>query len=221
LILFASSARADAPADTTSFRFTLALQVMTYRPPLESLFTVEKEPFRVTYGTSPRPLGRLELGFGKETAVGLWSVALGAGFWRATGQAHDLSAALDPSDNAVSLRMIPLSVALVWRGDFLRELTTLPFVPFVRLGYGVVPWDTGRVSADQPQISSYAFGLEYGGGLQIVLDDVEPRFTENARQEIGLRSTSLYIDVSDVLWRDPNGPSFQTTTVGGGLLLVF
>ena len=197
------------------------MNIGLFTVPDNTRVTDESYSYTALFGSGTRVAGRLELGPGRETLTGLWAVTLGVGYWRAIGTAQDLDASLNPADSTISLTLIPLMVCAVWRGDFLQWTVGLPFVPYVRLGYGFVPWSSGRVSGNGASESGWAFGFEYGAGIHLVLDAFDANKGAEVLRDVGLRSTSLFAGYRGQSWDTPGGPSLAGNGFETGIEVAF
>ncbi len=214
IALASSSARAqdfEARAPSVS-HWAVLLSASAYRPAIDSEPGLTGTPYRDLFGDSQLPLVRLEV------QRALWSGAFGAislgaavGRWHIDGHAR-LAGSESEAADAVSFEVRPVSALVALRGDFL-ESAGIPFAPFVKAGYGFAYWRSG--------VGGWARGIEYTGGLQLVLDDLEELSATALESRFGILSTRLAIEYTGAMWQGAGGLRLSGGGLGCALVFLF
>jgi hypothetical protein len=122
---------------------------------------------------------------------GTWSIGVAAGLFHATGAALAMDLKT-PSGDQTGLRLIPLSAALVYRAEALRERFGSPLVPYAKLGLDCTLWqmtDTSKASVD-----GRTLGWHAAVGVSLDLSSLDPEAAYAMDQEVGINETALFFE---------------------------
>ncbi len=230
LLLTTQTARAQDDI-TPSFahsprRFSAWFTGGTYAPDIDSEPGLNgATPYKDIFGDTTSPLWRLGIDADLFSGFGRLSVGLTGGYWNISGKARLASDTTVQTEDTVDLTLWPLTPILTYRADFLWERLHIPLVPYGRLGYGFVRWSSGKNGTtstfDGQSAEGWARGFEYGLGLQLILDALEPDKAAGLDQDFGINSTSLFFAFDGMNWKGAGGLDLSSTSLGGGLLLAF
>jgi hypothetical protein len=205
--------------------WNLELRFGPYKPDVDAEFSARgsaAHPYASVFGSSSRLMMQLELDRQVLRRLGgTWAVGVGVGYFHATGAAlaSDLKT---PSGDQTGLRLIPLSAALVYRAEELRERFGSPLVPYAKLGLDCTLWqmtDTSKPSAD-----GRTFGWHAAVGVSLDLSSLDPEAAQAMDRESGINQTALFFEGTRSII-DGFGSSAALhvgdTTWFGGLMLAF
>jgi hypothetical protein len=205
--------------------WNLELRFGPYRPDVDSEFSARgsaAHPYADVFGSKNHLMMQLELDRQLLRRLGgTWAVGVGVGYFHATGAAlaSDLKT---PSGDQTGLRLIPLSAALVYRAEGLRERFGSPLVPYAKLGLDCTLWqmtDTSKPSAD-----GRTFGWHAAVGVSLDLASLDPEAAHAMDQESGINQTALFFEGTRYsLDGFGSGTALHVgdTTWFGGLMLAF
>jgi len=218
----------EARADNTGFirsprRFSLAVKTGNYVPEVDN--NLVTTPYATTFGTGGALLWRAQLEYDLWTRMGRVSAGLALGTWRVEGAGRVSSNPALTTEDETNLELTSLTPYLSYRADFLWEQRSIPLVPYVQLGWGVVPWSSsknGTVSVvNGKEARGVQQGLELTGGLQLVLDAAEPDKAASLDDDFGINSTSLFLEYSRMWWGMGGALNLDGGALSGGLMLAF
>lgn len=109
-----------------------------YRPDVDGEFGGDAHPYTDTFSTGHHLMSEAEIDHYLGHGAGSWGLGLRVGYFRATGSAflEDGTRSRDET----GLRIIPLSLAAVYRGDNVPGLRRAALVPYAKLGLDVAIW---------------------------------------------------------------------------------
>jgi len=180
---------------------SLQLSVSAYRPDIDSEFNGRAAPYTTIFGTG-RPL-LFQFLFSRSlwgTEVGTLDLGFGAGYWQAYGNGIAPNGARGDS---TSLMVIPLTVALGYRLDYLYDTWHVPFEPYVRVALLDYVWwaNTGgqvattlNASGAEVRGQGGTFGWSATLGIALVLDFFDPTLARQMDQDTGINRTLIFLD---------------------------
>jgi hypothetical protein len=187
----------DAPNAASPRRWNLELRFGPYRPDVDSEFAArgqDARPFEQLFSSSRRLMMQLELDRQLlRRAGGTWAVGFGAGYYKATAAALAADLTTRTGDET-GLRLIPLSAAVVYRADGLRERYGSPLVPYVKLGLDCALWRATDTS--QASTQGRTFGWHAAAGLTLDLSDLDPEAARTMDRESGINETAAFFEVA-------------------------
>lgn len=220
----------DTPAEvfSPSPRYgSFELRTGPYLPNVDSEPGLTGAPFASTFKSKSAMLWRAEVDVDLLDVFGRLGVGGSVGWAGFSGKAR-LADGTEANDTT-SFSVVPLTLLVYYRADFVNTLWGIPLVPYVKAGYGFVNWSTkleGKQSvAPGPDGSErrgggWARGLELSAGLQLVLDWIEPEQVAELDQSFGINSTSIFFDATWTKWKG-HALLLEDTVFSGGLLLAF
>jgi hypothetical protein len=175
--------------------WNLELRFGPYKPDVDSEFSARgsaAHPYADVFGSSNRLMMQIEIDRQVLRRLGgTWAVGVAVGYFRASGAA--LAADLKtPSGDQTGLRLIPLSAALVYRAESLRERFGSPLVPYAKVGLDCTLWqmtDTSKASAD-----GRTFGWHAAAGVSLDLSFLDPEAARAMDRESGINQTALFFE---------------------------
>ena len=142
------------------------LGVSLYRPDVDGEFKNGASPFADTFSSSRHLLSAAELDRYLFRRSGTWGVGLRAGYYRATAAAF-LSDGVTRSGDQTELRLIPISLSLLYFIDGLPGLRVVPLIPYAKLGLDGTIW-TASSTGDSSQ-NGLSLGWHATAGLMLGL----------------------------------------------------
>ena len=136
--------RADSPS-----KWGFQLAVSLYRPDVDGEFKNGDHPFAETFSSSRHLLSAAELDRYLLRRFGTWGVGLRVGYYRTTSAAF-LADGVTRSGDQTELRLIPVSLSMLYFANGLPVLQTIPLIPYAKLGLDGTEWkasSTGESSA--------------------------------------------------------------------------
>jgi hypothetical protein len=162
----------DWPSDSSARRFAsppdwgFELGISFYRPAVDSEFGNGPHPFADTFSSTRHILTEGELDRYLVHRFGTWGVGLRAGYYKVTGTAFLTDGTR--SGDETSLRLIPLSLSLLYRADGLAGLRDVPLIPYAKVGLDGVTW-TASSTGDSSSHSGFTPGWHAAAGLVLGL----------------------------------------------------
>ena len=126
-------------------------------------------------------------------AGGTWALGVGVGYAHATGAALEADLKT-PSGDETGLRLIPLSAALVYRADILRERYGSPLVPYAKLGLDCTLWHMSDTS--QASVDGRTFGWHAAAGVTLDLSILDPEASHTMDRESGVNQTAVFVELA-------------------------
>jgi hypothetical protein len=165
-----------------------------YLPLIDRAVPKSPGPYETTFGNSPMLLGELEIERQFFQKFGSLAGGLSAGY--AEKFSHATLADGTPTDEATSIRVLPMKALAIYRFDWLNIKYGIPLVPFVKVGINVTYWWTSKGAATGTAEGVAGVGWSYGpvvmGGLAFVLDSLDPRLARDFDTGIGVNHTYLF-----------------------------
>jgi hypothetical protein len=237
-------------------RFALEIKFGPYSPNIDQsphLGEIGGHPFDDVFPHAPgktRPPGRLltQVEFDYQFLHKSWgSLGVGhtIGYYRRTSHAFQYKDALntppDPcypvetcqrSGDGTSFNMVPVSLLLVYRFDYLARRWKIPFVPYVKGGLGYYMWwiengggflsfahynDPKSMRKETAYGGTWGYVLNPGGAF--LLDVIDPSAAKTIDAELGINHTYLfcefhYADISGFGANDKMNLSDMTLNAG-------
>jgi hypothetical protein len=193
---FSLTAPIDAPAVASPRAWNIELRFAPYRPDVDSEFTARgsaARPYEQLFGSSRHLMMQLEVDRQLLHRGGTWSLGLGVGYMHVSGAAlaPDL---VTPSGDQTGLRLIPLSAALVYRADILRERYGSPLVPYAKLGLDCTLWHMSDTA--EPSVDGRTFGWHAAAGVSLDLSILDPEDARTMDRETGVNQTAIFFEAA-------------------------
>jgi hypothetical protein len=202
LLLPALAAAADAPppaaskskADAGGYIGSFEFQAGTYRPDVDSEFTLNPGqigPWQQVFGTKRPWIFKLRGARALYSGWGTVELGFTAGWFSANGQGYFADGTV--SQEKTSFRMIPTSLDVTYRLDFLWDKYGIPVVPYGRASLDRFNWwVTG--SGGSTSKTGATNGYSFAGGLAFVLDALDPTLAREIQRDSGIRHTMLFVE---------------------------
>lgn len=212
------------PARAESDRWgSFELAAGTYRPDIDSDFAIVPGPYEQVFGTKRSWMLRAGLSKALFTGFGSLELGLQAGWFRQTG--NGLLVSGGSSADPTTLSVIPASLVLTYRADFVAEQWGVPLVPYGRAALERYSWwvteGSGKTTKD-----GATNGWSVAGGLCVLLDFFDPTLSRELDHDTGINHTYLYAEVKKSVVDDFGSSSSWNLSdeqlgFSGGLLFAF
>lgn len=213
----AVAARAESPR-----RGSLELGAGMYRPDVDSEFTTKPGPYEQLFGTGRGWAFRLGASRAVYTGVGALEVGLRTGFFQDDGD--QLLPDGTRSADKTSLRIIPTSLTLTYRFDWLATRYNIPLAFYAR---GALErynwWVTDQSDWAEKGATN---GWSVTGGAAFLLDFLDRSLARELDEDAGVNDTWLFFDVTKTKVDDFGSSkswdlSDEDLSLSGGLMFVF
>jgi hypothetical protein len=247
LAAFGGSARAQtdileaAPTETPAgnrYRspqhFAFELKFGPYKPDIDSEFPSsgvnKRTPYADYFGNGSHLLSAIEFDWQILHKIGSVGVGVGIGYFSVTGTAPLGTMTGQLSGDTSNLRVVPASLSLVYRFDYLLETRNWPIVPYGKLGLDYAYWQitdgNGEIATDAMGNRGRGGTLGWHGsaGLALILDWLDPDAARDFDSDLGVNHTALTFEFShaDISGLGQAGRlHLGDTTWAVGLLLEF
>ncbi len=218
----AAAALLLAAAPAWAHAGSLELGAGPYRPSIDSEFD-GPTPYRDVFGGAPAPMFRLHIGRALWSGNGTVELGFRTGFSCKSGHAVQSTDPSVKSADRSAFYVVPTSITLTYRTDQLPE-KGIPLLAYARTTLERYNW---WVTKQSSWVSSGATnGFSGTLGLALVLDFIDPPAARDLENEVGIKHTSVYFDVT---WGKVNDfgskKSWDLSAAklfwSGGLLFVF
>ncbi|MBM4396914.1 MAG: hypothetical protein FJ087_14650 [Deltaproteobacteria bacterium] len=209
LLALAAPAAASAESDRDMM---LELKFGPYRPAVDSEFG-SATPYEDIFGSGSMFMTKLELDYEFFKMHGTLGVGGTIGYAQDTGRG--VMADGTTSSDETTLHVLPLSIDLVYRWDWLAHNHKVPLVPVVKAGFDYYVWwvtnGVGRVPQWEDPVTgkvSQGRGGTFGGhvtfGLSLMLDFLAPDMAQTFDTDVGVNNTFLFAEFT-MSWIDDFG----------------
>lgn len=178
-------------------RFAFEVTFGPYRPDVDSEFNGRRDPYKEYFGSGHELLMRAELDYQFFHRYGSLGLGLGAGYWSVTGKSPIGNGSGLLSGDTSTLKIIPMSLSLVYRFDYFLETRKFPLVPFAKLGLDYAYWqntDGNNNIATDPSgghARGGTMGWHVAGGMALVLDFLDPDAARDFDSDLGVNHTAI------------------------------
>ena len=154
--------RAESPPE-----WGFQLGVSPYRPDVDGEFQNGAHPFAETFSSSRHLLSAAELDRYLLRRFGTWGVGLRVGYYRSTAAAF-LADGVTRSGDQAELRLIPISLSMLYLADGLPGLRAVPLIPYAKLGLDGTAWKASSTGENSSQ-AGLSLGWHATAGLMLGL----------------------------------------------------
>jgi len=176
--------------------WNVELRFGPYRPNVDSEFTARGQsarPYEQVFGSAQHLMMQLEIDRQLSRRAGTWAAGFAIGYYNVTAAA--LSADLQSrSGDETGLRLIPLSLSLVYRADTLRRRFGSPAVPYAKVGHDCTLWRISDTS--QADFSGRTFGWHAAAGVALDLSPLDPEAAASLKHESGVEQLALFAEAA-------------------------
>ena len=178
-------------------RFAFELTFGPYIPDIDSEFNGARTPYKDYFGSGSNLLTRVEFDYQFWHRYGSLAAGLGAGYFSVTGTAPVANGTGLPSGDQSQLKIIPISLSLVYRFDYFLQERGFPLVPFGKIGLDWAYWQITDGNGNIAEADSSGrgrggtLGWHVAGGLALTLDFLDPDAAHDFDQDMGVNHTAL------------------------------
>ena len=193
-----TSARAESPKS-----MSLELQFGPYLPEIDNAFQNSTlQPYADIFGSEMMCAIGPYLEYQVYQGVGTFAVGAGFRYGSISGTARRDDGTT--TSETTSLHMVPITLGLTYRFDYLATRYKFPIVPYVKAGLTAAIWwvtnakgevaNTYAPDGNEALGWSHTFGFFAGGGLQLLLDGIAPRMAASMDSETGVNNSYLFVE---------------------------
>jgi hypothetical protein len=184
--------------------FAFELRLSPYTPNIDKESGLGgKTPFKDTFGSGNSVLVGFEFDYQAVRIpwVGTLGPGFSAGYWQVTAKSFTLTG--DRSAEDTSLKLYPMYLAAVLRGDTLWRNYRIPVVPYAKAGIGMTLWEMTNPGGTSTSTSTagttvkghgYTLGTQWALGIGIALDSLDQGASRNLDNSVGINNTYLYAE---------------------------
>jgi hypothetical protein len=186
--------------------FAFELKFGPYRPDVDSEFehggAPVRTPYKEYYGTGNHLLTQIEFDWQLFRKMGTWGLGASIGYFSVTGTAPLANGTGLPSGDHSTLKVVPMSLALVYRFDYLQYTRDIPLVPYGKLGLDYAYWSNtdgnGEIATDGQGGTGRGgtLGWHAAAGLALILDFFDPEAARDFDADLGVNHTALFFEFS-------------------------
>jgi len=190
-LLVASAARAESPR-WGSFEFGMG----PYTPDLDAALqpTSGDPAYQLVFGDKRRYGFRVGTSYALFERAGTLEVGLRSGFFRASAKGL-IAATGARSGDTTTFNVVPSSLTLTWRADFIPDHLPVPLAPYLRVAAERYNWwitDGGGKTSKKGATN----GWSATAGVAFALDVIDPSLAREMDADSGVNTTYLYFDVT-------------------------
>lgn len=188
---------ADERAAHSPQSFAFELRFGPYYPQVDEEFGGDG-PYEQVFGGDPQLYFGLEVDWLplRIPYVGAFGPGVGWGYTR-TSEAAKIEGTEEDSAQDTSLTIMPMHLSAVARFDELMRRTSIPIVPYVKLGIGFGMWsagagdDTARYE-DGTLARDTTWGIHTAIGVMLALNWMDPRSSAQLDESVGVNHAYLF-----------------------------
>ena len=219
LLLAGPAARAESPR-IGSFE----LGAGPYRPNIDSDFTAPG-PYRQIFGGGRSAMFRAGVSRALYTDVGQLELGFRTGFYSKSGHGVLASDHVTPSGDRTSFNVLPTSLTLTYRADFIPDRWGVPLAPYVRVALERYNWWVTKGGGSWTEKGA-TNGWSATAGLALLLDFFDRDLARELDADTGINHTYLFFDFTKSKVDDFGSSkswdlSADRISWAGGLLFVF
>ncbi len=210
LVAFALPAGAQEEVEAESIdpprsEWNLELKLGPYLPDVDGENGLTGKPYETLFGDGGALLGQIELDRFFLWPLGQLGLAGSAGYFSDSGKAFQQGADGKPTTERATddtrFRMIPLSLALVYRFTALADHTFVPLIPYAKVGLRYDLWwstkDDGSVSrSDDESARGGTLGTLATIGVSMRIDFLDPGAAHDLRTEYGVEHPGFFVEAA-------------------------
>jgi hypothetical protein len=188
-------ALAAAPAAAASPRWgSFEIGAQTYRPNIDAEFSTAPGPYETIFGGGRGFMFTLGISRAIFTKVGSLELGVRTGYFQDTGKGV-ISGTTTPSGDETTFKIIPSSLALTYRFDWLADRYNIPLAPYGRAAFERYNWWVTGGSGSWAKEGA-TNGWSVTGGMGFLLDFLDPVLARELDQDSGVNHTFLFAEVT-------------------------
>jgi len=192
-----NSSEAPPPRGPSPRGWNLELRFGPYRPDVDSEFAArgsDARPYAQVFSSARHLLFQIEVDRHISHRHGTWAVGANAGYTHASAAAlaQDLTTR---TGDETSLTLLPLSLSLVYRADFLREVAGVGLIPYAKAGVDCTFWRIAN-TARSGTTDGKTLGWHGALGLALDLASFDPDAARVMDRESGVNQTAIFFEVA-------------------------
>lgn len=210
IMAVSSGLRAEEPAKPegkssieSPRRFFLELKFSPYRPAIDKEFS-GVTPFKDVFGDGLFLMSQIGFEYEIWNKVGIVAVGANVGYSRITGKG--LNPVTDEeSTDSTAINVMPLTIQMVYRFDYLAQRFNVPLVPHVKAGFDYWIWwiengvgDIAEVPGSKPNSVRQGYGGTWGGhvtlGIAFLLDFLAPSMAQTFDVDVGVNNSYIFFE---------------------------
>lgn len=192
-----NSTEAPVPRGPSPRHWNLELRFGPYRPDVDSEFAArgsDARPYAQLFSSARHLLFQVEVDRHISHRYGTWAIGVNAGYTHASAAAlaNDLTTR---TGDETALTLLPLSVSLVYRADFLRAVEGVGLIPYAKAGLDCTFWriaDTARSATTEGKTLGWHGAL----GVSLDLASLDPDAASVMDRESGVNQTAIFFEVA-------------------------
>ncbi len=157
-----------APALPSPPAWGFEIGLSLYRPAVDGEFDNGAHPFADTFSNSRHLMTEMELDRYLDHRFGTWGLGLRVGYYKVTAAAYPPDGVTRSGDET-GLRLIPLSLSVLYRADGLPGLRDVPMIPYAKAGLDGVTW-TATNSGGSATQTGFSPGWHAAAGIMLGLN---------------------------------------------------
>jgi len=214
-----------APAGAASSRWgTFELGAQSYHPDVDSEFAGSTAPYDTVFGSGRGWMFQLSLSRALYTKVGSLELGLRTGYFQDKGNAI-VTGSNPPvsSGDETTFRVVPTSLVLTYRFDWLADRYNIPLAPYARAALERYNWWVSGTGSSQEGATN---GWSATGGIAFLLDFLDPSLARELDMDQGVNHTYVFVEATKSTIDDFGSSSSwdlsdEKTSIALGLMFVF
>jgi hypothetical protein len=183
---------ADARAESRRWG-SFEIGAGTYEPDIDSEFPGGPQPFEDAFGSGRGWMFRTGAALALFRYAGTVEAGLQSGYLQKTGKGRTVEGTRAGDDTR--LRLIPVSLTLTYRFEWLNERLRIPFAPYGRVGLERFHWWVEDGDGDTSE-SGATNGWSATAGLALLLDFIDTQVARELDNDTGVNDTYLFFELT-------------------------
>jgi hypothetical protein len=183
---------ASAEPKESRRRGSLELAAWRYRPSIDDEFSTSPTPYDEIYGGGQSWGFQLHLARALYTGHGALEVGFKTGFWQDRGD--EIAENGSRTADKTALRIVPTSLTLTYRWDWLSRRWGIPFALYGRGAFERYNWWV--TDRDETAEKGATMGWSATGGVAFLLDFLDRGMARELDNDSGINDTWIFFDVT-------------------------
>jgi hypothetical protein len=179
-----------------------------YLPDVDAGLANGATPHQAVFGQSTHLLYQLEVDYELWQGFGTLALGAGLGYFRETAKAFvagaDGTSTTVRSSDETALRLLPVSLLVIYRMDVLAERWQIPLVPYAKIGLNYTLWKITDGNGDQATLlqggrgAGGTAGWQLAGGVALQLDVLDAASMRELDGDTGINHVYAFVDYAHV-----------------------